>query len=182
MERKGLIPNLPDWFTMPGVVDMLNEFMGAFGRIQTATDGQVLTYDSTVKEYLPETPATGLTAFSKKIGSFTIDTSTATGTQAVTGVGFQPQLLLLVACQSGSNEVSIGVSDGTSKWSMAYDVAGSSWVTSTSYSIQDLQGAPTHKYEGTVSALGADGFTVSWTKTGSPTGTLTVLYFALRIA
>lgn len=183
MERKGnAIPLDPNALMDVGNIMRINELLSVFGRIQNATDGQALVFDSTVGEFLPETLSTGLAAFSKKIGSFTIDTSTATGTQAVTGVGFQPQLILFLACQDTTDEVSVGFDDGTNKGSVGF--YNGNWYISTSYSISDLEavGVTPATYYGVVSALGADGFTVSWTKTGSPTGTLTVLYLALRIA
>jgi len=48
-----------------------------------------------------------------KIGSFTRDMSLATGTQAVTGVGFKPRLVEFRALLTGTNLMSIGETDGT---------------------------------------------------------------------
>ncbi len=180
MERKGSIPLIPDVFKDIQYIDMLNELLTAFGRIKSATSGQALTWDTVNGEYIPTTISS---TFSKKIGSFTINTATASGTQDITGVGFQPQVLLFLACQDGSNEISIGFDDGTNKGMLVYNGTDTQWKVYTTYSIGDLEATGwTAAYAGVVNALGSDGFTISWTKFGSPTGTLTVIYLALRIA
>lgn len=181
-ELKGTIPLIPNVFENVQYLDLLNELLTSFGRIKNATSGQVLAYDASEGEYLPSS-LSGLTAFSRKIGSFTRNTSLAGGTQAVTGVGFEPQIILFLACQDGSNEISIGFTDGTNNGCIARSASANLYYVSTAYSIRDIEssGATTTTYEGTV-AMDSDGFTVTWTKTASPTGTLTVLYLALRIA
>jgi hypothetical protein len=116
-----------------------------------------------------------------KIGSFTRDISTATGTQAVSGVGFKPSVILFIQGQSGGTpNASIGFSDGTSHYSVLsdYHTAGT-WHAGT-FCIYYYGSTGPISYTGTVSSLDADGFTVSWIKTGSPTGTIFIYYLALR--
>ena len=181
-ELRGTIPLIPNVFENIQYIDILNDLLTAFGKIKNATNGQVPAWDSASGEYVPTT-LTGLTAFSRKIGSFTRNTSLAGGTQAVTGVGFQPQIILFLANQDASNEISFGFTDGTNKGCIARSASANLYYVSTSYSIRDIEasGMTTATYEGAVS-MDSDGFTVTWTKTGTPTGTLTVLYLALRIA
>ena len=38
----------------------------------------------------------------------------------------------------------------------------------------------TDRYQASLSTFDSDGFTLTWTKTGTPTGTLTVNYLAFR--
>lgn len=116
-----------------------------------------------------------------KIGTFQIDTATATGTQAITGVGFKPTTLVFLAGINGTGEVSIGFDDGTSKYSIAnaYGVSAGTWSITPGASIFLSQSAGV-SYGGYVSVLGADGFTVSWTKTGGKTGTAGIYYLAIR--
>jgi hypothetical protein len=123
----------------------------------------------------------GATALTTKIGSFTRDTTTASGTQAVTGVGFKPRLILFHYAQNVSNEMGVGSDNGTDKQNLRYDPSEVAWRLNTSFSIFDSQnvGTPT-TYVGLVSSMDADGFTITWTKNGTPTGTLTIQYTAIK--
>ena len=117
-----------------------------------------------------------------KSGSFTRDVSTASGTQAVTGVGFKPKAVIFIAgFTTPSGQTSIGFSDGTNHFD-AYDnfgVLADTWGVITSQCIS-LVFTGVNSYTGVVSALGSDGFTITWTKGGTPTGTATIGYLALR--
>lgn len=115
------------------------------------------------------------------ISSFTRDMSTASGIQAITGVGFQPRAVIF-----------LGVNDNASPWSVGLDNG------STSQSIRNEHGATADtsgidaedaislvvsggaQYEGNISALGTDGFTITWLKTGSPTGDATIYFMAFK--
>lgn len=116
-----------------------------------------------------------------KYGATSIDTATATGTQAITGVGFKPSTLIFLANVSGTPQASIGFDDGTNAGCITNYHAGSAdtWDRSISRSIILTQGAG-NIYDGVISALGADGFTISWTKTGAKTGTANIFYIAIR--
>jgi hypothetical protein len=119
-----------------------------------------------------------------KISSFTYDMSTATGTIAYTGVGFEPvEVIFFAGTDDGSavGRASTGVDNGTGKMTLAdrSQVTARTWRVSTSESIRCWTGA-SDSVAGYISTMGSDGFTISWTKTGSPTGTLTVTYAARR--
>jgi len=47
MERKGTIPPIPDVFKDIRYIDMLNELLTAFGRIQGASKGSILAHNGT---------------------------------------------------------------------------------------------------------------------------------------
>jgi|TARA_R110002020_G_scaffold54812_2_gene152523 hypothetical protein len=116
-------------------------------------------------------------------GSFTRDTTTASGTQAITGVGFTVKAVILLASQSASaGEASWGLDDGTSASHQVlfdYNNTGSdSYSHSSNYSIIIYESGSA-KYEGYVSALGTDGFTITWVKTGSPSGTIYISFMAI---
>ena len=51
-------------------------------------------------------------------------------------------------------------------------------IITTSFGIQ-LHVSAGNIHQGEISAFGADGFTVTWSTTGSPTGTMTVGYLAI---
>jgi hypothetical protein len=114
-----------------------------------------------------------------KTGSFTRDTATASGNQAVTGVGFLPSAVIFFANQAGSSETSWGMDDGSTPRSVYDDnpTSGGTY-TSVNQSILLQQGSGNH-YDGVVTSLDADGFTIAWTKVSAPTGTVTVNYLAI---
>ena len=118
------------------------------------------------------------TAVSIKIGTFTRDTSLATGSQAVTGVGFTPKGVIFFAVQDNSAEASWGFDNVTGSYGIGRRQAGTNLDVSSA-SIYDSEGAGV-SYTGVLASLDADGFTVSWTRNGAPTGTLTIQYMAIR--
>ncbi|MBW2606148.1 MAG: hypothetical protein JRD05_00785 [Deltaproteobacteria bacterium] len=114
-------------------------------------------------------------------GSNTYDLTTASGTQAITGVGFKPSAILIQGAiisvadlfstsyhQNGSTDGGIG---------QRVEAAGVRMSVHAGVEIQTAAGS--YQY-GTVTAYGADGFTISWTKAGTPTGTLTYKYICFR--
>ena len=116
-----------------------------------------------------------------KIGSTTIDTATASGDQAVTGVGFKPSLIIFLAAITGTSQFSIGFDDRINHKSVNdfTAVTAAAWDREMAHSIWLTQAGATY-YEGIVSAFGADGFTILWTKAGDKTGTANIFYIALR--
>lgn len=128
--------------------------------------------------------AAGLMAYADtrfKVGSFTRDMSVATGTQAVTGVGFQPRFIFGIASiAGGGTEMSIGFSNATTNGCAAWghNVTANSWFRNGPFVVMYQTGAIF--YVGSVQSLDSDGFTMSWTKTGAKTGTVTVDYVAFR--
>lgn len=124
----------------------------------------------------------GLRGISMKAGSFTRDMTAASGSAAVTGVGFKPRAVIFLAGDpsSAADNASVGIDDGASPGSLANlnSISAGKWFVPAS-SIYLFQGASTSQV-GSISSMDDDGFTVSWTKTGSPTGTMTIRYLAIR--
>jgi hypothetical protein len=116
-----------------------------------------------------------------KIGSFTRDISTASGTQTITGVGFQPQAVIFIASVPDSFYASVGFDNAVTHASIfnyPVNVVGH-WNPSVANSIAFfVNGAPS--YVGYTQSMDADGFTLNWTKSGLPTGTAYIIYLALR--
>ena len=116
-----------------------------------------------------------------KIGTFQRDQATASGTQAITGVGFKPSHVIFLAVQQTSFECSIGFDNGTIAYSIlnyGAAVAGQ-WAEGGGSSIYLYEGAGTY-YIGNISALESDGFTITWARTGAPTGTGIIYFMAFR--
>lgn len=113
-----------------------------------------------------------------KAGTASYDLTTATGDQVITGVGFLPTRVHLVVGISGALQQSVGFSDGTNNYCLvrAYSVTADG--INAASAIMMRVGAADYQV-GTVT-FGADGFTIHWVKTGSPTGTATIAYIAER--
>jgi|GEM_PF-2267918 len=115
-----------------------------------------------------------------KLGSFSFDIST-TGSQAITGVGFLPKgILFFGGVQSSVKMSHIGATDGSASGMIA-DANG---ISSGTY---ETTGSPVYIIQSTgnynvaaLSSLDSDGFTLNKTKTGTPTGTATIYYLAMR--
>lgn len=113
-------------------------------------------------------------------GSFTRDISLASGTQAITGVGFTPKALIFITLENGTTKFSFGISDAGASGGF-FDLqsfAPDAWGVHNALVTVVTSGADS--YSGVLSSFDVDGFTVSWTKTGTPTGTVTIRYLAWR--
>jgi hypothetical protein len=116
------------------------------------------------------------------MGSFTKDTSDVSASVSYTGVGFKPRAVIFFAVESSaiSSETSWGLDDGILSHAIAdTDVTTEDAYQVCSFSIDIIQGAGI-EYTGNTSSFDANGFTISWTKTGAKTGTETVYYIAFR--
>lgn len=110
------------------------------------------------------------------IGTVTRDISLASGTQVVSGVGFAGTTFDFIVVVNGTYASSVGF-DGTNaycKYNNSASTVGTDAV-STTYSIV-LVPSTGNVYSGQITAIDIDGFTITWTKTGSPTGTATILF------
>ena len=142
------------------------------------------------------------------MGYFQWDSSNSAGNQAVTGIGFQPSLILFEAYihnvnfhsfgMSGTNMVS-GSANNTTTFQTSPG-AGSSTVTATRVAIWDRDPVNEDTYQanvnkvifgwtagdssahitGDIASYDSDGFTITWTPDSSPTGTVTVNYTAFK--
>ena len=116
-----------------------------------------------------------------KIGTFTRDLTTATGDVAYSGVGFKPTILVFIAGVIEVSTMSIGIDDGTNSYSVYdnYYNANNTWSILTTHPIAIIPAAGISQ-AAVVKTLDADGFTLTWTKAGLPTGTCAIHYLAIR--
>ena len=115
-----------------------------------------------------------------KVGSFTRDLSLESGNLSITGLGFKPKAIILFAADSSSaHKMSIGFSDGTNNMMLADYGNGNPgvWYAYGPRAFWILVDGSSY-VTGTIS-FDSDGFTLALTKTGSPTGTVTVGYLAM---
>jgi len=120
-----------------------------------------------------------------QIGLFSRDTTLATGTQSVTGIGFKPKTILFFASEGNTGEASFGFSNepitggSTSNLSVNCRTATSPGTfNANTSSIFSWQSSGVY-YQGSLASIDNDGFTISWTKVGATTGTLQVAYLAI---
>ncbi len=145
-------------------------------------DGAILVEGSVVPAFTEHPFDKVLNEVRFKVGSFTRDTATATGTQAVTGVGFKPSSVIFSANIGTTAAASwSGFDDGTIHTTMADYSFGSAdtYNVYTDRSIELIIAAG-KEYSGLISSMDSDGFTITWTKTSTPTGTATIIYMAFR--
>ena len=141
----------------------------------TDTGGNHLNYTQSTNSFSCGTSSG--TTFGIDVGNFTFDMTSVSGTVAFTGVGFAPQACLFLA----------GVSETFNHhaWSFTEGVAAEEgylafsgtliWArTDMSFSLRDATASNRQDFD--VTTLGADGATLTNTKTGSPTGTATITY------
>jgi len=116
-----------------------------------------------------------------KVGSFTRDLSTPNGTQSVTGVGFHPSAVIFFACVNDTKGMSVGMGDGVS---MGCVIDGDPTVKDVylgySIFIIDLYLTAANAASAVITSLDTDGFTITWSKSGSPTGVCQVFYLSFR--
>lgn len=119
-------------------------------------------------------------ALKTKIGYFTHDIS-ATGDQAITGVGFQPVSILFMGGIPDNKANAMGFADGTNEhslWDQSAHAAGSYGSSIADYALLLYTADYTDAYFN-VKSMDSDGFTVTWGKDGSPTGTARIMYLAI---
>lgn len=157
-----------------------------------ASNSTLLAFDTSVPAAVAAASATGSATVAARrdhvhagsgfmhVGSFTRDTETASGDQSITGVGFTPKALLFIGGQNQSSEVAWGLADASTEYGLA-DRQGNvadTYGTSTSRWGTFIQ-TGSLEYQGVVKTMDSDGFTITWTRSGTPSGTLTIGYLAL---
>lgn len=179
--RKTASSGDPEECTLSEVLDFIGSaaqgdilYRGASGWARLAA--------GTVRQYL-KTGGSGANPswgdISMKVGNFTRDLSTASGSQAVTGVGFTPKVVFFLSSRNSGGWGSVGVDDGTGRgaveWNGGYDANAPCFSQTAQFVRQTLANYQSF----TVASMDSDGFTLSFTKTGTPTGTLQAVYLAI---
>jgi len=111
-----------------------------------------------------------------RIGGGTRD---AGGAQAITGVGFTPSLVIIIAYATGGvNQIlSIGMDDATTRWVVALQGQSVNVTSATAYSVYCY--IDTSNYlRGSITSMDADGFTITWLLTGACS--VTFKYIAIQ--
>lgn len=153
--------------------DLLLRGAATWARLAIGTSGKLLTSTGTSAAWTAK-PAPRV-----KVGSTTHNVAT-TGAQAITGVGFTPVLVLIIAGVSVTKAMSLGFTDGTTDCYLNSldNFSADTWQIGSTYCLVLTTGAA-DQATAAFSAFGADGFTLNWAKTGSPTGTATINYICV---
>ena len=156
--------------------------MGAFPIINVEDP----TNDQDADTKVARNAAIAAAGLSSKIITATRDTAAASGDVEYTGVGFQPTSLVsfayvsITAPGATANINSIGFADSSKACKNVYIVATSTGVASNGNSAYLIDWDYTVRQYAIVKSFDADGFTLTWTKVNSPTGTGTLYFLCLK--
>jgi hypothetical protein len=146
----------------------LNSTASTLGRISDAS-GNTITRDN-----FPEPPAYAAGSFSRLM-------TAASGTQVVTGLGFRPmRVRFFAAVDSGASDCdgTAGLGNGVTQRCISTDTAGQK--LSSGDAIRIIRGTG-NEQKASLTAVSPDGFTVTWTKLGTPAAeTATINFEAWR--
>ena len=123
------------------------------------------------------------------VGTFTRDRATASSTQQVShALGVAPVLFLFFSTVGGTNKASWGFDNLSINGQMqtpeneGVPVAGTYQASigqgGSIFSVDDSS----NNYGGYVSAVSTTTFTITWTKTGTPTGSISNMYLCLGLS
>lgn len=117
-------------------------------------------------------------ALGVKAGTFTRNFTAVAGDVAITGVGFKPSAIIFYQCIVGSVVGSWGFATAANSYCIMLIGAGTLSISDTEciWSYQD--GA--NNARALLKTMDSDGFTLTWAKTGGPTGTGQIKYIAFR--
>ena len=117
-----------------------------------------------------------------KVDSFTRDVTTASGNQSITGLGFTPKAVIFLSAIPNTKFMSVGCWGRLSSGCFLDNGAttADTYTTNNGSFIFLRQSIVPDDAIGAPGTLDEDGFTIAWTKVGSPTGTAAITYLALR--
>ena len=144
-------------------------------------DGTIVSADINASAAIALTKLASNPTTTVYVGTLTRDMEAATGTVATTGVGFVPKALIFFAVDVNSTAYSWGFDDGTNSLTLySYHYAVADTVThSDTFSIYMRKSASLSQ-GAVVNSFDSDGFTLSWTRTGTTTaGTGIIKYLAI---
>lgn len=112
-----------------------------------------------------------------KVVSFTREFDASSGNQAVTGVGFSPRGIMLLG-YGPIGALGLGLGDSAGGASTVNIYASGSITANAAQIIRIFDSSGGNAQTATLNSLDSDGFTLAWTKAGSP-ASLTMTFYAL---
>jgi hypothetical protein len=107
------------------------------------------------------------------VNRFDRDAAGANADVAYTGIGFKPSAMILFTCLNSGAQLSLNLWTTPVQWGVHFSTA---WWPTGNIDMYLTGG----RSWGTLKSFDADGFTITWSKTTNPTGTLNVSYMCLR--
>lgn len=104
------------------------------------------------------------------------DLTAASGAVAYTGLGFQPTGIIVLAGINGAVHQSWGFANSVITSGIVHMVYDTTLLSAVANRLIHLQPSSGNNQIAVLTSYDADGFTLTWTKTGSPTGTGTLLF------
>ena len=156
---------------------LLGAGTGAMTTAAPSTSGNVLTSNGTV--WASATPSGGASATVE----VSYNTTTATGTLAVTGFGFQPKSIIVFAIVgSNVNTQNYGAAtDGGISINYFGQGSGSAGQWDNHNQIIRLAIDGSNRIDAAINSWDADGITLGITKTGSPTGYMKAVFTGFKV-
>ncbi len=168
------------------------EFSAVASYVGMNADGFTLNFSTVSANHTAgQVASLALRGVDSKLGSF--DKSTATGSQAVTGVGFQPEAIMLASWARTARTdarddavATLGASDGTTEgvsWFGDWDnidPTNTMGLDKTSKVFAKSSSSQSIDAEADLTSLNADGFTLDWT-TNADGMAAQLLYLALDV-
>jgi len=99
-----------------------------------------------------------------------------TGVQTVTGTGFTPKSVQIMMNIDSTKIISDGWTDGSAMACRFYDVNGAIQLGSTGIIVAARTQTGVTESQAAFTSFTNDGMTMTWTKTGSPTGTANLFF------
>lgn len=119
-------------------------------------------------------------ALNSKLTSFTYDLSTASGSQPISGMGFQPSACIFIGATGQVSNFSL-VDSGKTAGALATIGTFATGLNPSTNALQFITDtAASNVQSAVVASYDSGGFTLTWTKTGSPTGTATIKALCFR--
>ncbi|GAI08307.1 unnamed protein product [marine sediment metagenome] len=109
--------------------------------------------------------------------SFTRPMADATGDVSYAGYRFKPRVLIAIG-QVATTQVCVGFGDLALEDHFIALRGTGSWIDGVTFLFAGATG--TDNQYGTLKSLDSDGFTITWTKAGSPTGTFKFKVLAIK--
>lgn len=139
-------------------------------------------YDGTNFQMI--SPVSNSSSLSSKIISITRDMTVASGNVSYTGVGFTPTALVAITgfTAAGGTVFAVGMAD-SAKTCVNLDKDSTNYVAdpaANGSNILTIVPSGGNYVIASVNSYDADGFTLAWTKSGSPTGTIYINILCFR--
>ena len=105
--------------------------------------------------------------------------ASAAGPVSYTGVGFKPTAVFGLFYGPGTSTHGFGITDKITASGVGVNGSGVAYQDSTT-TLFSLSPASGQAFNATLVSLDPDGFTLQWTKLGSPTGTAQLAFLCFR--